>query len=91
MPHVLCQAYKTVHPDAYLAVAAQLHNVQLVMQEIMAREQELLLDEFTKFVGVLDGRNDLTIQQAKSWTMSELMDDIHPVSSAIHPALIAST
>ena len=46
----------------------------------MAREQELLLEEFTRFVGVLDGRNDLTIQQAKSWTMDELMESIHPVS-----------
>lgn len=46
----------------------------------MAREQELLLEEFTRFVGVLDGRNDLTIQQAKSWTMNELIEGIHPVS-----------
>ena len=45
----------------------------------MAREQELLLEEFTGFVGVLDGRTDLTIQQAKSWTMDELMEGIHPV------------
>lgn len=51
-----------------------------LLQEIMAREQELLLEEFTRFVGVLDGRSDLTIEQAKSWTMNELMEGIHPVS-----------
>ena len=45
----------------------------------MAREQELLLEEFTQFVGLLDGRTDLTVQHAKSWTMDELMDSIHPV------------
>ena len=45
----------------------------------MAREQELLLEEFTHFVGLLDGRNDLTVQHAKSWTMEELMESIHPV------------
>ena len=50
------------------------------VQEIMAREQELLLEEFTRFVGLLDGRSDLTVQHAKSWTMDELMDSIHPVS-----------
>lgn len=54
----------------------------------MAREQELLLEEFTRFVGVLDGRNDLTIQQAKSWTMDELMESIHPVSFATTGGLI---
>ncbi|KAL3131996.1 hypothetical protein ABBQ32_008620 [Trebouxia sp. C0010 RCD-2024] len=47
-------------------------------QEIMAREQELLLEEFTQFVGLLEGRTDLTIQHAKSWTMDELMTSIHP-------------
>ena len=45
----------------------------------MAREQELLLEEFTRFVGLLDGRSDLTVQHAKSWTMDELMESIHPV------------
>lgn len=48
-------------------------------QEIMAREQELLLEEFTQFVGLLDGRTDLTVQHAKLWTMDELMESIHPV------------
>lgn len=51
----------------------------VVVQEIMAREQELLLEEFTRFVGLLDGRGDLTVQHAKSWTMDELMESIHPV------------
>lgn len=50
----------------------------------MAREQELLLEEFTQFVGLLDGRTDLTIQHAKSWTMDELMTSIHPVRLLKH-------
>lgn len=50
----------------------------------MAREQELLLEEFTQFVGLLEGRTDLTIQHAKSWTMDELMTSIHPVGSLKH-------
>ena len=50
------------------------------MQEIMAREQELLLEEFTRFVGMLDNRTDLTVQHAKAWNMDELMENIHPVS-----------
>lgn len=49
------------------------------MQEIMAREQELLLEEFTRFVGLLDNRTDLTVQHAKAWNMDELMESIHPV------------
>ena len=52
-----------------------------MLQEIMAREQELLLEEFTQFVGLLDGRTDLTVQHAKFWTMDELMESIHPVCS----------
>ena len=52
-----------------------------MLQEIMAREQELLLEEFTQFVGLLDGRTDLTVQHAKVWTMDELMESIHPVRS----------
>lgn len=47
-------------------------------QEIMAREQELLLEEFTRFVGMLDNRTDLTVQHAKAWNMDELMENIHP-------------
>lgn len=47
-------------------------------QEIMAREQELLLEEFTRFVGLLDNRTDLTVQDAKAWNMDELMENIHP-------------
>ena len=46
----------------------------------MAREQELLLEEFTRFVGLLNNRTDLTVQHAKAWTMDELMENIHPVS-----------
>lgn len=45
----------------------------------MAREQELLLEEFTRFVGLLDNRTDLTVQHAKAWNMDELMESIHPV------------
>ena len=59
-----------------------LFSLRIGLQEIMAREQELLLEEFTRFVGVLDGRSNLTIEQAKSWTMNELMEGIHPVSPA---------
>ena len=50
-----------------------------MLQEIMAREQELLLEEFTRFVGLLDNRTDLTVQDAKAWNMDELMENIHPV------------
>ncbi len=50
-----------------------------MLQEIMAREQELLLEEFTRFVGLLDNRTDLTVQHAKAWNMDELMESIHPV------------
>jgi hypothetical protein len=50
-----------------------------MLQEIMAREQELLLEEFTRFVGLLDNRTDLTVQHAKAWNMDELMENIHPV------------
>lgn len=57
----------------------------MALQEIMAREQELLLEEFTRFVGLLDNRTDLTVQHAKAWTMDKLMDTIHPVS--LIPAL----
>lgn len=56
-----------------------LHELPVTSQEIMAREQELLLEEFIQFVGLLDGRTDLTVQHAKLWTMDELMESIHPV------------
>ncbi|KAL0026150.1 hypothetical protein WJX79_005406 [Trebouxia sp. C0005] len=46
-------------------------------QEIMALEQELLLEEFTRFVGLLDNRTELTVQHAKAWNMGELMESIH--------------
>ena len=55
----------------------------------MAREQELLLEEFTRFVGLLDNRSDLTVQHAKAWTMDELMDTIHPVSLILMLASLA--
>ena len=37
-------------------------------------------EEFTRFVGLLNNRTDLTVQHAKAWTMDELMENIHPVS-----------
>lgn len=62
--------------------------VVVTSQEIMAREQELLLEEFTQFVGLLDGRTNLTVQHAKLWTMDKLMESIHPVRAhgAYHSA-----
>lgn len=60
-----------------------------MLQEIMALEQELLLEEFTRFVGLLDNRTELTVQHAKAWNMGELMESIHSVRLT-HKLWIAS-
>ena len=62
-------------------------TASLWLQEIMAREQELLLEEFTHFVGLLNNRTDLTVQHGKAWTMDELMENIHPVCFCAPPLM----
>ena len=61
------------------------------MQEIMSREQELLLEEMAIFVNLVDGKPNGThhTADAKQWTMHEVMENIFPVSSS--PAMHASS
>ncbi len=35
----------------------------------MVREQEMLLGELAQFVNLVEGRSDLGLTEAKSWTM----------------------
>ena len=49
------------------------------LQEIMAREQEILCEELAQFVNVLEGRTDLGVADAKRWTLKEWMATIFPV------------
>ena len=52
------------------------------LQEIMSREQELLLEELATFVNLVDGKPHSThhTADAKQWTMHELMQNIFPAS-----------
>ncbi|KAK9828978.1 hypothetical protein WJX72_003179 [[Myrmecia] bisecta] len=46
--------------------------------QIMSREQEMLLQELAEFVNLVETRSDLTVQDAKTWTMEQLVDTIFP-------------
>ncbi len=54
-------------------------KILLWLQEIMAREQEILCEELAQFVNVLEGRTDLGVADAKRWTLKEWMATIFPV------------
>lgn len=49
------------------------------LQEIMAREQGMLMEELAHFVNVVEGRSELTGQDVQEWTMGQYMDHVFEV------------
>lgn len=48
-------------------------------QEIMQREQCMLMGELAQFVNALEHRSDLTGTTVEHWTMGQYMDHVFPV------------
>ncbi len=47
----------------------------------MVREQEMLLEELAAFINMVEGRTDLSLDDARTWTLQQWVDTIFPVST----------
>lgn len=56
----------------------------------MSREQELLLEELAAFRARVEATPPAPLSLAKAWTMTDWMDSLFPVRSALRPCLPVS-